>query len=514
MVQEDKLREYCNKVSLEYNIQDNILEIDGKKYEIVDEDYQLFNEEFEFYPILKDESLDGHVYEFGGRWYIHENSEELSMTELIYIGKCKQTIPTESFLGIHSGFELMNGIGTYKKWVQKAKFLGIKTLANCEKDTLGGVLDFQALCQKNEIKSIIGMSLTVKNDYSKFVLKLYARDFQGWLNLLKFNEIINVEGKLFVPIEFVKANSEGLFIIADPKTLKFNHLDFDVDFYQLDTVQYINPEIDSEYINNLEKFIKSDLEPISITDAYYLEQEDYKVRELLWSMNKSFDLKTNNQYFKNKDQYAKELIMLFEKGNNSWHPLFKKAIENEQLLVKSCNFVYDTDTRHLPKYIMTEDEAEKFDTNEELLIHIVKEGFKDKNIKEPEKYIERLKSEIEVLSKGEVIDYFLGIHDIIREAKRKGMLTGIGRGSAGGSLVAYLMGIVRLDPIEFDLIFERFLNPGRMGEFVERPAFEFEFEDGAKIELTEGTIVSVERQGKRKLVFVNEVQEGDNLIRY
>ena len=287
-----------------------------------------------------------------------------------------------------------------------------------------------------------------------------------------------------------------------------------IDFYQLDTTTFLNEDKDTWFINNMEKFLGSDLKPISINDAYYLEKEDYMAREELWKIGKTFGDKTDNQYFKNADQYAKELISMFDSEDKSWVTLYKEATANEKLLVENCNFIYDTGTRHLPAYEMTVEESEKFDNNEALFISLCTEGFKKKDIKDPAKYIERLKKEIEILKRGDVIDYFLILNDIVRYATDKKMLTGIGRGSAGGSLVAYLLGIIHVDPLEFDLLFERFLNSGRMGHFEDRPNFIYEGENGETIELAEGELARVIRNGTEKIVYCEDIKEGDEIIKY
>ena len=93
------------------------------------------------------------------------------------------------------------------------------------------------------------------------------------------------------------------------------------------------------------------------------------------------------------------------------------------------------------------------------------------------------------------------------------MLTGIGRGSAGGSLVAYLLGIIHIDPLEFDLLFERFLNSGRMGKFEDRPNYIFESEDGETIELAEGELARVLRDGKEIVLYCHEIKQGDEIIK-
>ncbi len=513
MIKEEALERYCKKQFLTYSLGDEVLELDGKSYVVVDSDLMVVDENMEVAIPLED-GYDGWVFEFGGRWYIQQYGEvDFLFRELKYIGEPNVQVPTKSFLGIRSGYELMNGIGLYKTWVQKAKFLGITSLGICERNTLSGALAFQKECLANDIKPIFGITVPVEGK-DNFDMKFYAKDFQGWQNLLKFNTQINVDGKMAISQSYIKDNLEGLFCVADPKSMNFEEVPDFVDYYQLDTPNYLNTDTDYEYVLNFEKFLTSDLEPINISDAFYLEQDEFLARESLWKIDKSFDDKTNNQYFKNNQEKAIEFLLRFEKGKDYWKTIFKKANANEEFLVENCNFTYDTDTRHLPKYKMTEDEKSKFDTNEELFLYLIKKGFKEKNFKEPKKYIDRLKKEIEVLKMGDVIDYFLGLYDIIRHSKEQGFLTGIGRGSAGGSLVAYLLGIIQIDPLEFDLLFERFLNSGRMGEWEDRPLYSVEMDDGKVVDFAEGSLIRVLRNSKETVVFIQDLVEGDEILRY
>ena len=207
---------------------------------------------------------------------------------------------------------------------------------------------------------------------------------------------------------------------------------------------------------------------------------------------------------------------MFEEGTNSWVKLFKKAIANLEDLATNCNFKYDTENRRLPKYRMTREESENFDSNEELFVHYIKQGFKDRKVpkeKHPQ-YVKRLKTEIDVLKKGNVIDYFLITRDFIKESHDQDILVGIGRGSAGGSLVSWLLGIIQIDPIDLDLLFERFLNEGRMGEMRECKAFTFETNTGGTLTLNEGSLVKVLRNGIEQVIIVEAVKEGDEIIKW
>lgn len=514
MIPTKELKKYCESKLLDFELsEDGILMLDNKEYCIVDDQETLFDSDFTFLP-SSEFDVDGYVYKFGGRWYLQDIEEkEGQLKELLNIGKAKQKLPIINFLGIHSGNEMLNGVGTYKKWLKKAKFLGVKALGICENKSLSGVIAFQTICKDNDIKPIIGMVIPIESDLGKYRIKAYAKNFEGWQSLLKFNEILNVEGKTHVSEEILKENAESIHIIIDPKETQFNIKPDFIKYYQLDTVIFEEEEKDIDYINNLEAYLKSSMEPIAIYDAYCPEQDEWDVREKLWGISKVFDYRTKNQYFKNTDQYALEFISMFEETDKSWVKIFKKSMVNLQGLVDSCNFEYDLTNRHLPKYFMTEEECEKFSTNEDFFMHLIKKGFKERGITGGQKYIDRLKKEIKILKDGDVIDYFLITYKIIKAAKENDTLVGIGRGSAGGSLVSYLLGIIQIDPLEFDLLFERFLNPGRMGEWKECKAYEIETNEG-KIRLNEKSLVRVMRNQKEMPIFVEDLKEGDEIIRY
>ena len=115
---------------------------------------------------------------------------------------------------------------------------------------------------------------------------------------------------------------------------------------------------------------------------------------------------------------------------------------------------------------------------------------------------------------GDVIDYFLSQYDVMKFGQEKGMLTGIGRGSAGGSLIAYLLDITRINPLDFDLLFERFLNSGRMGSFEDRPEYKVETDDGREVHFQEGDLIRIIRDERETVVFIEDLKENDEIVRY
>lgn len=513
MIKIKQLTNYCKKMLLKFEIEDSILKLNEKQYEIVDSEVKLFDEDFKFIP--KSVECNNFVYEFGGHWYIQEDVEGTTMTRLKQIGEVKQNIPTNHFIGIHSGNELLNGVGVYEDWIKKAKFLKVDSLGICEKNSVSGAMSFQQQCFKNDIKPIIGMSFEVKNGEETYGVKCYCENFIGWQNILKFSYKFNVEDNLNIEESFLMKSKEGLQIVIDPKNSKQKDYSHITEYYQLDTVIFEEETVDEVYINNLEKFIKSKMKPVMLCDAYYIEQQEWEVREKLWTIAKSFDYRTKNQYFKNCDQYALELIRLFEKGNKSWVKLFKDSQANLNTIVQSCNYSYDTTTRHLPKYEMSKEEQSLFKTNRVFFMHLIQKGFKTRGVKKDKQkeYLKRLKKEIKVLTDGNVIDYFLTVNNVIVNSKNNDVLVGIGRGSAGGCLVSYLLDIIQLDPLELDLIFERFLNPGRMGSLETCEAYEIET-TGGTITLNEKSVLKISRENKTINIFVEELKTNDKIISY
>lgn len=518
----NKLTEYLDKMLIVFFVQsETVIKIDGKNYLYMQPDEPMFyimeKEEdvvFAMDKYMTDE-LDGSIFMMCGRFYIHnKENTDFELIEIKNIGKA--SVQDNTFLGIRSGYELLNGMGTYKDWIQKAKFLGVKSLGICEKHTLAGALDFQEMCLSNNIKPIIGMTFAVDNqEGGMFDIKAYAKNFQGWQNLLKINSAINVKEKPSISVDLLNSLSDDCYYIADPKSLDFKlvkRLGFKMDYFQLDPVNFLVEDKEDWYSKNLNTFIMSNIAPIMITDAFYIEQSDWEIREALWTIGKVFDEKTDNQYFKTKGESLKEFLTNFEDNDiEQGKTIFNLALKNEGIIADNCNFKYDTDTRHLPKYEMTAWESENFKTNEELFLHYVYKGLSNLSL-DAEIYKERLLTEIDVLKAGDVLDYFLTKRDIMEYTRKNGMITGAGRGSAGGSLVAYVLGITQVDPVKYGLMFERFLNRGRMGEFLDRPSYIIDFEDGNIVELEEGTIIRVTRNGKEIVVYVHELKETDKFI--
>lgn len=518
-----ELIEYLEKKKIKYQEIDEFhIRINDEVYFLVlpDEENHLFSSEFQ---LLTDyQNCDKYVYNFGDKWYWDNksDSEKPKLNDLLYIGNSISEIKTNSFLGVHGGYEILNGSRQYEDWCKKAKFLGCQSLGILEKNTLAGILKFQIECINANIKPILGATYTVlreSEDY-KYDLKFFAKDEIGWENLLLINKEVNVINNKYITESKLSELTEGLFIIVDPKSFdfekfnKFSRNNFD--FYQLDSVEFVNNETDARYLVNLKKFYKSTLSPVSITDAYYLEQEHHHIKSKLNSISSIREFESHNQYFKSKEEYFDELEKLFNIDDENLFDVFELAKNNEQYVCDNCNFKVVTNKFFLPEYKLTEEQLTKFKDKEDLFWYLIEDGLNRKVKKDLHKtYIERVELEYSVIIQGEkLIDYMLILWDIINYSLNNNILVGVGRGSSGGSLIAYLLDITNIDPIKYGLLFERFLNANRVGKKVKLEKFIFECDNGKKYEYWIDDNVKVIRDNKKIVVKANQIVDGDFLI--
>ena len=155
-----------------------------------------------------------------------------------------------------------------------------------------------------------------------------------------------------------------------------------------------------------------------------------------------------------------------EEGFENLYARFQEAVETCEAIAESIDFRIETNNRHLPRYIMKPEEKALYSDNEDMFLTLITDGLE----KHPELFeewgeevvLERVEREIKVIQLGNAVDYFLIVRDIVNWCHEQGIMTGVARGSAGGCLVSYLLEITRLDPLKYNLLFERFLNEGRV----------------------------------------------------
>lgn len=519
------LIEYLNSNGFTYDVSElGVITIGGDTYELSlpNRDGFFFDRGFNY--IGTSITANNYIYKFGQLYYTLKKGDESNVKLKLfkYVGKVDSEIPTLSFLGVHGPFELLNGTGNYNDWCLKAKFFGVEYLGICEKNTLAGVLKFQLACEKNGLKPVVGETVTVFSEKRDLMydVKLYVENEIGWMNLLSINKEINVGDNLRVEEEKFLSLLDGLVVVIDPKSLKFEDIPASLSnaCYQLDSVKFDSDDRDKSYLQNLQKYLSSKMVVTNICDAYYLDQEYSYLKRAVNSMGGVSNDLSRNQYFKCNEEYLMEIRELFSDNDQDiMLDIIGFAIENTNDIAERCsNFKVDLSQRHLPKYKMTEEEFKKYDGSKvDMLISLVADGFNSMGISdvdEQEKYLDRLETEIDVIKYGDVVDYFLILWDITQWCKRQGILVGFGRGSACGSLVAYLLGLTHINPFDYDLLFERFLNKGRIGQQVEVDVVKITFDNNLDIELDFDDKVCIFRSGEKLDVKAQDLKDGDRIV--
>lgn len=423
--------------------------------------------------------IDYYLYEFGEHYYYTQDPHKPTLTPFKYIGQSTEIgFP---YLGIHGGYELCNGSRSYDDWCKKARFFQVSQLGICERDTLAGTLAFQLSCVKNDIQPIIGETVTVQTTKDeRYTVKLYVVSDEGWNNLLWVNKAINVDnGGQFVDEKTLFERGKGLVCVLNtslnlttPLIKKFQ-LFYDKAYFQIDPVQYRSPQQDKKYLESLKRYVRQfqkEIPAILLCDSYYLDESEAEIKTQLNEIGRvTMDHRSTDQYFKSFEDTS-QIIGLFkdeEEGVN----FFSKTLENTMSVAELCQFNIPLGELHLPQFVMTESQSmnickSEVASNEDLFWILIGEGLeritKDMDPQLTIEYEDRIQTEVTVILEGGFVDYFLILWDIIEWCKGQGILTGIGRGSAGGSLIAYLLGITQVDPIEHNLLFERFLNESRI----------------------------------------------------
>lgn len=512
--------------------------MESKEGKIFDSDLHLclYQEDIEAIQ-ESEEEVNNILFLFGGRYYYTPFSEEkyfdnehikIDFLDFKFIGKRKSDLK-EPFihLGVHSEYELMNGSRVAKDWVAKCKFLGYKSLGMIDKNSIAGTLSFQLACDKAEIKPVFGETIDVAYSISSEgqaetnELVVYVKNKEGWNNLLRINEKINVENGGYITEEQLLALSSGLILVFSKESIinKISDLrrilkyiktyseHFEDVYYQLDSVDYFDEYKYEEYALCLTRYFNSlseVLKPILIGDSYYLDTEEAISRIYLNETKKVRSPLSSRQHFKSLKEHVEDFHNVYNVSDEpkysgkTFFDLLTDGIENTVKVADECNFKIPTSDRNIPEFEYDGD-------REDLFFKELNKGFREKIIKEgldKKIYLERLEEEADLIVKAGLVDYFLILWDLIAWCRDEDIYVGSGRGSVVGSLVAYLLGITDVNPVPYDLLFERFLNKTRSLP-VNHYIFELEngdilkFKEGDKIRLISGEFVNVEDISKK-----------------
>lgn len=514
--------------------------------------------------LLKNDGICYVVFRFGERWFyadIREDAASLQFHILRNIGERPKFETDAQYcpLGIHTGFELLNGSGSMSDWCEKAKFLGFSSIGICDKNTMAATLDLQRTAEQYGLGYVFGYSLTiVMPDESKVDAIVYCQTNEGFRNLLRIQKAIcvdNVEEKTIDYIELMNHARGNILVFGKMMGIWLSDncdgLDdilraFDKVFFQVDLSEYSADRIDTMLLNSQKAFFDKyylfscnwsydqaaeferihylhDIRPVLIEDAYYIDDLDWKNKILLNKVDiGAAHEQSHRQFMKTIDELWDEFDATFSDKYDE--QLFYDMCDATVEIANGAKASYDLTDNYMPEYIMTSAEKKKYGTNHNMFIQLLEDGFK-KLVPEGEEeaYRKRLEYEKYILEETDSVDYLLVQYDTINWARKNGILVGIGRGSAGGSLALYLLGVTMIDPIKYGLIFERFLIPERAGLEPEHATvicddvqsdncIEVEFEDGRKYKFDADSQFRVLRGGEDITVYADELQDDDEII--
>lgn len=331
-------------------------------------------------------------------------------------------------LQVKTCYSILESLNNIPKLVNKAKELGYEALAITDKNNMFGVPSFYEECKKNNIKPIIGIELTINNNN----ILLYAINNDGYKNLIKLSTIISEK----------ELELDDLIKYKDNLLLVLPYSNYDEEIYNIYKYKYIG------YSTKEERELIKEKDKLLINNVSYLEKEDYKYLDYLYMIK---ELKTIGEY-ELGTHIGKNLLTIEEVEEKS----SKEEIELTNIIKDLCNVELKYQEGLLPVYDKNIDAFE-------YLTYLCNKGLKKRlNNNVTEKYQKRLDYELSIINKMNFCNYFLTVWDFVKYAKKNDILVGPGRGSAAGSLVSYTLGIIDIDPIKYDLLFERFLNPERI----------------------------------------------------
>lgn len=499
--------------------------------------------------VLKADEIWYIIFQFGLCWYyIDIREEKLTFHILKYVGKAVEQETKCLFypLGIHTGYELLNGSGSLATWTEKAKFLGYKGIGICDSNTFAASLDLQKECEKRGMLYCFGYSLTIQIGNEKVGAKVYAKSQAGFRNILRIQKAVNIDrDDKLIDVSDVFKYSAGNVLVFDKwsgewcSSNKAMVSDFSTTFngkvyFQVDLSEYRANRIDERLLSSIKSYFDSfyikngeyecGLNPILIQDMYYPDEDDWKSKIILNKIDVGAAHEVSHK------QYMKTLDELFDEFDEMFSDKYDEGVFYD-MCKSTCDIVenacckYDMSENYAPKYDLTESEKLEFGTAHNMFNKLLEKGFEElvPNDKE-EVYRKRLEYEKYVIESTDNIDYFLITRDEINWAQEHGILTGIGRGSAGGCLILYLLKITNIDPIKWGLIFERFLLPERgglspaevtkvCGEMVSSNEFyELELENGKKYRFDRDAQFLVNRDDDIIAVYADELKDDDDII--
>ena len=397
-------------------------------------------------------------------------------------------------LHIHSEYSLLDGANRIKELPKVAKELGMDAIAITDHGVMYGAIEFYKACKEEGIKPIIGCEVYVAprtrfdkeagidNKYNHLIL--LAKNNNGYKNLSKLVSIGFTEGYYYKPridLETLEKYHEDLICCsaclagsipqailngdmekAEETAMWYKNL-FGEDYYlEIQTNTLKEQSLVNQKLVELSR--KLNIPLVATNDAHYTRKEDAYNHEVLLCIQTGKKMSdVDRMRFATDDFYIKSPEEVKE-----FFPNLPEALENTVKIAEKCNVEFEFGHTILPNYEVPKEFSTHYDYFKKLCDDGIKIRYGENT---PKEILERMEYEISVIKKMGYVDYFLIVWDFINWAKSQGIPVGPGRGSGAGSIVAYAIGITDIDPIKYNLLFERFLNPER----ISMPDFDVDF---------------------------------------
>lgn len=387
-------------------------------------------------------------------------------------------------LHTHSEYSLLDGAARLEAMITRARELGMEALALTDHGVMYGVVDFYKLCRKHGIKPIIGCEVYLARrsrfdkeadrDASHYHLVLLAKNMTGYKNLMKMVSLGFLEGFYYKPRvdkELLRQYSDGLIALsgclageipthlldgqkekARQAAVEMNEIFGPGNFY----LELQDHGLEGQALVNqglIELGRELNIPLVATNDVHYVKPEDNRIHEVLLCIQTGKTLADSDRMdFGSEEFYLKsreEMELLFGE--------YPEALDNTVEIAERCHLEFDFGSLHLPYYEVPE--GYNLDS---YLRFLCEKGLAERYETVTGEHRQRLEHELKIIKEMGYSGYFLIVWDLVNFARQRGILVGPGRGSAAGSLVAYCLGITDIDPLEYNLLFERFLNPERV----------------------------------------------------
>lgn len=388
-------------------------------------------------------------------------------------------------LQVSSAYHLLSSTARISELVQTAKAYHYSALAITDKNALYGAIEFYKTCKKEGIKPIIGMTIDVEgviNPGKSYELVLLAETTEGYYNLLKIASAIKTrEEREEMPLKWLRSYKKGIIALSPGRTGEIEELLLEQDeasalkvvamwqeifgqanFYL--TLQKHHPNM-AQVVTDFAK--QHSLLAAASKNVHYMRPKDIQATTVLRAIrdNQTVDWTSlelvGQAYFASPDEMAREYSTEFEQET------MRVAVE----IAERCHAEVAMNQHLLPRFPLKKEENAA-----EVLREVARLGLSRRGLDGRAEYEERLLYELDIIVRMGFADYFLIVWDVMKYAREHDILTGPGRGSAAGSLVSYVLQITDVDPILYQLLFERFLNPER----VTMPDIDLDFPDNKR----------------------------------